>query len=344
MFIVNNETIIPIISEFYGVLDGNSHKITITSSFVATLDETYVGILTGTDNIYFTQYSSLFQTVSSSASIKNLYIDYIIDYKGLNSSNVMFAPISAINYGEIDNIRISSVTIKNLNGNGENIAFAGGLVGVNYGTISNCVNSSSFTYSMAQQLAVKFGYGGMAIFNAKKSNISGTITNCYNQGDKQVTVYVMNTTVYLAGITLANSGTISVSGNDGSLKLSQQSVTTFTGYYAGITVTNSGILEYLYNNGKIENVKAMGILNYGGIAYAVTGGSINSLVTTVEDQPIIQSCTTTSLAKVGTDFYASTNPVSDIQVKSLASISITCPNGKILKVVSSGNGYKASIQ
>ena len=335
----------PIIPEFYGVLDGNGYKMTIISSTAGVLNENYDATLTGMSSLKFTQYSSLFHTVSAVASIKNLYIDYSLAYNKLDSSNVLFASICAYNYGTIDNINLSSFAISNLSGKGTNNAFVGGLVGVNYGLISNCQDASTISYSMAQQLSMNFGFAGISAFNGYKNNISGTITNCFSRGDKQVTVTVNNNVVYLAGITLANGGKISLSGNDSNLRLNSRGagVTTYTGYMAGVTVTSNGTLEYLYNNGLIENLSTYGTLNFGGVAYAITGGTINTLVETNSAQPLVKSCTTKPTI-LGSNYAGqSSNTHTFIPTKELASVTLTCTNGYVLKISSTDDGYKATI-
>ncbi len=336
----------PVMPQFYGSLDGSGYKLTITASTVAPLSSAFDGSLVGISGLSFTHYSAIFTTISAVAEVKNVYIDYTIAYNGLFDSNILFAPIAMYNYGTIEGVNVTAFTVQNLSGKGENNVFVGGIVGVNYGSIANCTNTATFAYSMAQQLSLNFGYGGICAYNGNITSAYGTITNCFNQGDKQVTVSVNNNLVYLAGITLSNGAKISTSGNDGSMKLNVRGagVTTFTGYFAGITISsNNGVLEYLYNNGTLENVSSYGTLNYGGIAYALSGGTINTLVETVSGQPIIKSCTSkpTSLgSNYATDSSGTHALITTLQ---LSAQSISCPNGYLLEIKTSGEGFKATI-
>ncbi len=336
----------PIIKEFYGSLDGSGYKLTTTSSLVANLDTPYDGSLVGISSLVFTQYSSIFHSISAVAEVKNMYIDYTIAYNGMFDSFIMFSPIAMYNFGEISNVNVTAFTIQNLGGKGENNAFVGGIVGVNYGNITGCTNSASFAYSMAQQLSLNFGYGGICAYNGNITSAYGVISNCFGQGEKQVTVSVNNNLVYLAGITISNAGKISTSGNEGNLKLNARGagVTTFTGYYAGITIaSNNGVLEYLYNNGTIENVSNYGTLNFGGIAYVINGGTINTLVETVAGQPIAKSCTSKPTSLGSNYATASSGTHSLITTLALSAQSINCNNGYVLKIATNGEGFKATI-
>lgn len=339
-------TLKPIIKEFYGSLDGSGYKLTITSSIVANLDTPFEGALVGISSLNFTQYSSIFHSLSAVAEIKNMYIDYTIAYNNMFDSFIMFSPIAMYNFGEISNVNVTEFTVKNLGGKGENNVFVGGIVGVNYGNITGCTNSATFAYSMAQQLSLNFGFGGICAYNGNITSAYGVISNCFCQGEKQVTVSVNNNLVYLAGITISNAGKISTSGNDGNLKLNARGagVTTFTGYYAGITVaSNNGVLEYLYNNGTIENASSYGTLNFGGIAYVISGGTINTLVETVAGQPIAKSCTSKPTSLGSNYATASSGTHSLITTLALSAQSINCPNSYVLKIATSGEGFKASI-
>ncbi len=336
----------PVMPEFYGSLDGSGYKLTITASTVVPLASAFDGSLVGISGLSFTHYSAIFTTISAVAEVRNVYIDYTIAYNGLFDSNILFAPLAMYNYGTIEGVNVTAFTVQNLSGKGENNVFVGGIVGVNYGSIANCTNTATFAYSMAQQLSLNFGYGGICAYNGNITSAYGTITNCFNQGDKQVTVSVNNNLVYLAGITLSNGAKISTSGNDGNMKLNVRGagVTTFTGYFAGITISsNNGVLEYLYNNGTLENISAYGTLNYGGIAYALSGGTINTLVATVSGQPIVKSCTSKPIS-LGSN-YATDNSGTHalITTLQLSAQSISCPNGYLLEIKTNGEGFKATI-
>lgn len=344
MFKTVDDTLQPLIQEFYGVLDGNDFKLTINASNVCDLNEEYNATIIGSGNVIFTQYSAIFHSISINAKIENMFIDYKISYSKLNSSNILFAPLSAYNYGKINNIRVQSFNVSNLSGNGTNKVFVGGITAINYGTVSNCVNTADIDYSMAQGLNLDFGYAGITLFNANKNAIVGSVTNCFNQGEKKVVVTVNSNVVYMAGITLINSGKVSLSGNDGALTLSARGsgVTSFTGYFGGIAITSSGTLEYLYNNGALTNASGYETLNYGGIVYQIAGGSINALVETISGQPLARNCSSTPI-NLG-NVYASnnSNTHSSITTLTLTTVSLSY-NGYVLSIAESDGVYTASI-
>lgn len=331
---------------FNANFDGNGHTIEVVSSETISLESGFTPNLVGKTNLTFAEYSSVFRTLSSSAVVKNIYIDYTINYTTLSNSSIMFSPICAYNYGTIDNVTVSKVNFTALIGTGDsNVAFIGGLASVNYGNITNCTNRAVFDYTMAQQLNLTFGYAGMTLFNANVTTFVGNIENCFNEGNKSVKVTVNNNLVYLAGISLTNSGTISKAGNDGNLTLdASSSVSSMTGYFAGITISsNNGTLEYVYNNATITKNTVYGTFNYGGVVYTVAGGTINNLVVTVSGQPIVKSCNT-SPTDLGSNYASSDSGTSTtIATKELSAQTIDCGDGYSIVITQTDSGYTAEI-
>lgn len=346
LFVSTDGQIQMLMQNFNAHLDGNSWTIEIVSSQVFDLGETWTPNLIGKPNVSFNEYSSLFRNLSVGASISNMFINYVIDYEDLYNSNVLFAPLCAFNYGTIDNVKISSTTITSLDGRGEsNTALVGGLASVNYGVIKNCSNTAVLDYTMAQQLNLTFGYAGIATFNANITTFVGTIENCYNFAAKNISVTVNNNLVYLAGITLTNGGIISKAGNDGALKLSAKAgVTSMTGYYAGVVIANNnGTLEYVYNNAVIENTSDYGTFNYGGVAYTISSGKINTLVTTVAGQPLVRNCSNRP-SDSGSNYASSdSGTTTNIATKEISAQEIDCGNGWKLTISQTDSGWKASI-
>lgn len=332
--------------DFNANLDGNGYNIEIVSNETILLNTTFTPNLIGTRELEFTEYSSLFKTINAQAEIKNLFIDYVIDYDDLNNTKAMFSPLCAYNYGTIDGVKVSSVKINGLFGKGDaNYAFIGGIASVNYGTIKNSINAAAISYTMAQQLNLNFAYAGIALFNANVTSFVGNIENCFNQAAKSVTVTVNNNVIYVAGIALTNSGTISKSGNDGQLTLAARtSVSTMTGYYGGIVVANNnGTLEFVYNNGVIEKTSDYGTFNYGGIAYSMSNGKINTLVVTVSGQPIVKNCTYPPVDS-GFNYASSDSGTStNIATRVLSEQVIDCGNGYSLTIAENKGTYKATI-
>lgn len=340
----------PIINVFHGIFDGDGKRITVTASTIGNLIEQYTSSLPGANNVNFNKYASLFHTISAEAVVKNLNLALDINYAELKNSNIIISPLSAYNYGSINNVWVSSFTVSRLNGSISNTSsggnvFVGGIVSMNYGKISNCANVADVKYIMEQQLALNFGYAGICIVNGYKTSATGEIKYCFNKADKEITVTTNSNVVYLAGIALANSGLISTSGNDGALRLSAgQSVSNFAGYFAGITVSSSkGTLSYLYNNGIIEKSVTAGTLNCGAITYALAGGKINTLVTTVESQPLVVYCTSAPMSE-GVNYAISgsgTNVAISTQV--LTAVDIHCGNDYLLSITESEGVFTASI-
>ena len=172
----------------------------------------------------------------------------------------------------------------------------------------------------------------------------GEIYNIRNRGDKEIRVSVNNTTVYMAGISLANVATISLCGNDANFKLSTTtSEIVPTGYYAGITITSiNGTLEYLYNNGRMQTTSSKANFYKSGVAYQVVSGILNTLVETVSGQPIISSSQSNPIIKG--KIYASNNSGSGVDSSEIQVDDITCKDGKVLKVRQTESGFTAYIQ
>lgn len=341
------------IDEFYAHLDGNGFKINLNLSKTVALDSPIS--FTVMTNKTFTSYSALFRAISYDAVVENLGINYQVNNEELDNSRIIYAPICALNYGTIRNVNVNQSVGNdkvpfniNLKGKGSaNIVFVGGVTGVNYGKVQYCTNFSEFNYNMQQQLKLEFGYGGIALFNGidtGERESKGEISNCRNRGDKEIRVSVNNTTVYMAGISLANVATISLCGNDANFKLSTTtSEIVPTGYYAGITITSiNGTLEYLYNNGRMQTTSSRANFYKSGVAYQVVSGILNTLVETVSGQAIISSSQSNPIIKG--KIYASNNSGSGVDSSEIQVDDITCKDGKVLKVRQTESGFTAYIQ
>ncbi len=336
------------LEEFKGHLNGNGFKITFNSSSVNEMEK-ISQYLIGFDGLEFESYSSLFKSVSQNAEVKNLNISYNINFRSVNGSKTIFAPVCAFNYGTIENVNLSEFNIA-LAGNNSSVGnyiFVGGIAGYNYGLIQNCQNSAQFDYVMPQGLPFSFAYAGITLFNATSEGNFGSIVLCKNSGDKKINVAVGSNKFYMSGITLSNVSKISMCGNDGAISVSARTsnVSSIECYFAGITITSiNGTLEYLYNNGRITSESIRGDFVYSGVVYQIIGGSINGLVETQTGQPITRSCQSNTIDYGG--HYASNNSGTaiNIQVNQLAEVSITCIDGHKLNIKNTEKGYVASIE
>ncbi len=335
---------------FNGHLNGDGYKISFTSSNIYKMDK-ITQYLIGFDNdsLEFDSYSALFKSVSAGAEVKNLNINHNINFSSVNDSKTLFASICAFNYGNINNVNLTEFNIS-LEGNNASMAnniFVGGVAGYNYNKITNCKNTSIMSFVMPQALSFNFGYAAIALFNSSVGGNVGEISNCFNSGDKKISVATSNNNFYMAGITLSNVGKISVCGNDGKLTVTSRTsnVSSINCYFAGITITSTnGVLEYLYNNGRISSEAPRGNFVYSGIVYQIIGGSINTLVETQSNQPIARSYQTNPI-DYG-NHYASNNSgtVMNIQVKELAETQLQCSESQYLEIKKTEDGYIASIK
>ncbi|MBI4857292.1 MAG: hypothetical protein HY818_11200 [Acetobacterium woodii] len=166
----------------------------------------------------------------------------------------------------------SSAKIKNLGVinswiNGDGSLGGGGVVGFNYGTISNCYNTGTVSGSLI---------GGVAGFNF------GTISNCYNTGTVSGSVYVGGAVGYNVGTisNCYNTGTVSggayiggVAGYNENSKTISNSYNTGTvsgnAHVGGVTGTNLGIISNCYNTGAVSGYSDVG----GVVGDATTGVS-----------------------------------------------------------------------
>jgi The GLUG motif. len=168
-----DNTSLDLTSPFNGTFDGNGHTITLNLSSAGRL-------------------LGLFRNIGASGIVKNLKVVVTI-----SSGNDWIGAIAAANYGTISNCSVSgtvkgnqyvgglvgvnkssgvisgcySTAFVTQNANGSDI---GGLVGRNYGTISNCYARGAVDCSVSLG-----GYaGGLVGTNAS----TATIKNCYSTG------------------------------------------------------------------------------------------------------------------------------------------------------------------
>lgn len=321
-----------LLKDFYGVIDGNGHTIKINVTSFNTIEETdnkYKMSITGIGDVEFSSYSSLFYSLAQDSEIKNLKISYNISINNFKNNNVIISPLALFSYGSVTNVKVSDTAITNINGNGINTIMLAGLVGVNYGKVSQCSNTSSFSYTLSQGFNVSFAYAGLVGQNGTKTTQTGLISNCFNSGDKLISVTVSNTKIVLSGICLINNGKISLCGNDCNFETSAKgNVTSYNVYMAGIALSSTGSknsLEFVYNNATLSKSGSVGTIYSSAISHNISNGVINTLVSTVK-MPLVRECNSnTKPTDKGTNYVESgSGTVDNIKTKSLDEVTINC--------------------
>ena len=138
-------------------------------------------------------------------------------------------------------------------------ANVGGIAGYNEGTISNCYNAGSVSVSSTYSYAYA---GGIAGYNYK-----GTISNCYNIGSVSASSSDDYSSANAGGIVGQNHGTISNCYNTGSVPASASSTYSYA-YAGGIAGDNGGTISNCYNTGSVSTFASSksSFDNAGGIA------------------------------------------------------------------------------
>ena len=223
---------------FTGTFDGNGHAI--------------VGLQAN---------GGLFGKLGSGAVVKNINIVSSV-FTGQNTGANVGAVAAENNGGEISNISGYGNTVK---GNG---GYIGGLVGKNYGSITDS-NDQSTVIAGAGTVA-----GGIAGINGTNADIGGTIDNV--QSNSAVTTGVLAKDQYaynLGGIVGKNEyniNNVSAHGVTGKTGNTQTS--------GGIVGTNEGRISNAYNESIIHGSK-----NIGGVAGKNVTQTSNSKMAELND-------------------------------------------------------------
>lgn len=271
---------------FYGKLDGQGYAINI--QIMGTDSMNIVShYLPGSRNATetrcdFTQGASLFKGVASSATIQNLKLALNIELTEILNGTII-APITQTNYGKLINIEIISVESNLSLGDVSRVpvAFAG-LVGDNYGSITDCKMSANFRLMVdAPRNNIPYlYYSGIALRNLRLGNNTGLISNCFSNGEIELTASKLSTIIWASGIVgTATNSRIYNCGVDGNITINRQGTTSCTTFLSGVALySNNTNLQYCYNNAKLNNIP--NTQNVGGIAYIIEGGNIKGLVET----------------------------------------------------------------
>ena len=336
-----------LIKEFNGSLDGGGYSITLSATELYAMDEAYSDSITGLGTVNFNSYFALFQTISTGATVSNLALN--LDIRAtLDNTNALISPLALENFGQISNITVSSITLSRISGSGSaNNVFIGGIVSINYGTIENSVNNASLAMSLPQRVQLNLGYGAIALINASEGLNTGSITNCYNNGDISLTIRTDNTSIYASGIVLNNYGSLNKVGNNGDFSLSSSQysgVAYFTGIALLSDTSTAETISYCFNNGTFTNGSSRASMIATGIIYSLSSGTINTFVDTqgnalVRTIRIMPTDIGTNYASVGAD-------TSGLNTTSPVATTINCGDGYSLRITASSDtasGFIATI-
>ena len=348
MISLNQGQVTYLIKEFYGNLDGDGYQISLNANELYDMDSSYTASMTGSSSsITFNKYFALFYTVASSASLRNLQINLTVNLNSedLSNTSAIISPLALYNYGTISGIVVNNVSIISLLATGNlNHVFIGGIAGINYGTIQNSINSSNLTYSTPQRVIIYFGYSAIALFNNVEGDYRGTISNCFNRGSVSITIGSSYDYVYISGITFNSQGSLDRVGNDGDFTVSGlNSTTSYTAYLTGIALLSSGgSISYSYNNGQFASLQGNVSLNVAGIAYTISGGTINTLVDTQSNALV--SVSRIRPTDLGRNYASLSSGTTAISFEELTQTQIDCGNGYYLNIQRASDGsYFANI-
>ena len=183
-------------------------------------------------------------------AIKDLYI---------NASESEFAGLFGVNSGTIKNLRVIYGTVElsatYQSSNSAIYTYVGGIVGLNYGAITNCFNSNTVSANITAYVGNISVYSGGIVGR----NEYGTITNCHNVGEISANVNdqssYKNSSAYVGGIAGSNHyGTTTDCSNIADISSSHEA--------GGVVGYNVGTITDCYSSGSqiTANVCAGGVV------------------------------------------------------------------------------------
>ena len=212
-------------------------------------------------------YYGLFSYLAAS-SVKNLRLTAFISGEVQNTSFVGAGGISGFSTSPITNCSVfCNFDI------GAEISAVGGIVGLNYSSISDCTTSVSVSGTETHSSLTSIDVGGIA------GKSLGTITNCTNNSN------VSCTDGAAGGICGDNQGTITDCTNYGQIDLTVTRTISDYSACGGIAGTNSGIISNCTNNKIVHS-----FVEGQGNEFTVCGGIVGVNLT-----KSINSCTNNSI-------------------------------------------------
>ncbi len=180
-----------------------------------------------------TGYIALFGCLDSSGTVQNVGV--INSY--LSGDNYIGGVIG-YNYGTVTNCYTNNIV--------SGTSKVGGLVGCNAKTVKNCYNTG----------ALSGGYVGGVVGD---NTADGTVNNCHNTG------VITGNTGYTGGVVGNNSGGLIDCYNTGAV------TTGFSSYTGGVAGNNSGNVRNCYNLGSVNGSSSVG----GVVGYNNQGNVLN---------------------------------------------------------------------
>jgi len=232
-------------NRFTGILEGNGQVVTF-------------------DNVNFGtgyQRTGLFGYISSGGKVKNLTVAGALttEYSG-SGSNAIIGGVTGTLFigGTIENCAVSA----SVSATGGSNVFAGGVVGYNNGTITNCYATGAVTSTARGTDRIAYA-GGLVGQNV------GTITSSY--ATSTVTSTADGLGVCAGGVAGQNGGTITNCYATGTVAASS---TRSYVYGGGVTGSNGGTITNCYATGAVTST-AINVAYAGGVAGNNTGGITN---------------------------------------------------------------------
>ncbi len=178
----------------------------------------------------------------------------------------------------ISNLGLTTVQIGGTKGSSAN--YAGGLVGYNTGSISNCYSTGTVTGASTTAGGLENYTGGLAGYNN-----GGSISNSYSTAAVTGGAAGANSDNYVGGLVGANDGGLVAGGNAGSITncystgtVTGGSGTLSSNYVGGLVGANDGGLVAGGNAGSITNSYSTGTVTGGAnpLSFNFVGGLVGS--------------------------------------------------------------------
>ena len=199
---------------FTGVIVGNQHTISYTSTGVDALTSTLSitsgenripSLTSGTSTTTFRYGTGIFEILTSTASISNLTVE--ANFVGVEAveANLLVGGIAIDNYGAISNVNISGFTstLVVYEANSRLIGAYAGITAMNRGTVASCAVVSDITLSDSSSgttYTQNFFIGGLVFTNY------ATISNSRINANITLTLSSTSSATHqLAGITVAST-------------------------------------------------------------------------------------------------------------------------------------------
>lgn len=313
-----------LIKDFGGNLDGNGKTITLVCDQELETEELSILVGASATSYSFGAGCALFENITQTGIVRNLTLETSIQFTPSQRSCII-SPLALTNYGTISNVTTQNLEItQEGTTTGTYAMFVAGVVGINSGKISECVNSSALNVQIRQ---TSFAYAGITLANNK------TVEKCKVLNDKNIILLSKESNIHLAGVVLTNltNGAISLCGVESSFSVT---TTASSNVYGGGIVEKqvAGTINACYFNGEFTKSSA-GTLFAGGIIYSITGGNISNTV-----------CASTSVKFEGTNIPNSITTNNCYGSSSYRTLKALTSIENILSGVSGFNGVTLSIE